>query len=245
MHKAVEHMNRDHHDYVVALCKKYGGFDAPTNVRGVGIDEDGFDIECDQGRVRVPFSTKAGEGKYEEAMMAVCRDLHVERDFSALESKMIEFIDSCKSVLIASELGGALVPSYAPCVRDGEAIYVLISSVAAHFDAISQNPNKVSIMFLQDESACATIFARLRVSFVARADFAPERREWFFERFGARVPEDGAIAYIRNLQDFKVVRFTLGKGRYVRGFGAAYDTQALTILNQVGGKNPHKFQKAQ
>ena len=77
--RAINHMNSDHHDILVNLCKHFGGFESPQNVELVAIDEGGMDIKCDEGLVRVAFLSPAnqnGEG-YRHAIMEVLKSLNL------------------------------------------------------------------------------------------------------------------------------------------------------------------------
>ena len=49
------------------------------------------------------------------------------------------------------------------------------------------------------------------------------------------------MKFIKEMSDFEVVRFTLKGGRFVRGFGAAYDMIGLKILSQANSANPHNI----
>ena len=157
-------------------------------------------------------------------------------------SEMVEFIDSFKSVIISSDGGEFCTASYAPFVRVKDEIFVLLSEVAEHFKSIKNAPNKVQILFLQDENEAKTIFARRRVSFNANVEFIENKSE-FITKFEAKFSDEKALSLIKMMSDFHIVKFTLKKGRLVNGFGAAFDTDGLKVIARVGGKMPHKTEK--
>jgi len=237
---AVEHMNSDHLDIIEALCKHFGTFDTCTNVKLQAMDPDGMDIVCDEGKVRVPFLSKGEEGKYRFAIMEVMQSIGYKHDMSGISKKMLDFIDEFKTVGISSFNGEHCVASYAPVIRDGEDFYVLISEVPAHFKSILGNPEKVQIIFLEDEKTAKTIFARRRVSFNVKAILCDEKRDEVIAKMHEKFPDEAPLSTVEMMADFHAVKFEIGKGRLVFGFGAAYDTDKLNVITRVGGKMPHK-----
>lgn len=163
-------------------------------------------------------------------------------DLNEISKDMISFIDSFKSVIISSDFGEYCTASYAPFVRHEEKIYILISQIAKHYNAIKNAPNKVQIMFLQDENDAQTIFARRRVSFVVKADFIDKKDE-ILEKFKNKFKHEAPLEMILKMSDFHFVCLDLKKGRLVNGFGAAYDTDGLSVIKRVGENMPHKFEK--
>ena len=100
----------------------------------------------------------------------------------------------------------------------------------------------MQILFLQNENEAKTIFARRRVSFNASAEFTPNNDE-ILAQFEEKFKNESAFEMIKKMSDFHIVKFALGKGRLVNGFGAAFDTDALKVIARVGGKMPHKMEK--
>ncbi|MEE3744217.1 DUF2470 domain-containing protein [Campylobacter porcelli] len=243
---AIKHMNEEHGDIVEAMAIKFGSLQNAKNAKIVDIDEDGLDIDVDGNLIRVPFAKKAnqnGEG-YKDAIMEICKDLKPSGDkLVKISAQLIEFIDSNNSVIISSLKNGMPFSSYAPAMRKDDEILALISSVAPHYKNLISNPDKVSILFLQDESKVNTIFARIRASWEAKANFDKnsQLREFFFDEITKKFPQDQAANFIREMSDFEVIRFSLTNGRFVRGFGAAYDMVGFKILSQADGVNPHNM----
>ena len=169
-------------------------------------------------------------------------DLNLDEKLEKTSANMVEFIDSFKCVIISSDFGEHCTASYPPFVRDGEKIYVLLSEIAEHYASIKNAPKKVQILFLQNENEAKTIFARRRVSFNASAEFTPKNDE-ILAKFEEKFKNESAFEMIKKMSDFHIVKFALGKGRLVNGFGAAYDTDALKVITRVGGKMPHKMEK--
>ncbi len=126
--------------------------------------------------------------------------------------------------------------SYTPFVMDEEKrIYIYVSGLATHTKNIYANP-KVSVLFIEDESQTKQIFARRRLSFDCDSNvLTRDTPQWleivdkFQEKFGE------IIEMLRGLPDFRIFQLTPTKGRFVVGFGAAYQISGdnLNQLTQI------------
>lgn len=233
-------MNEDHKQILVDLCKHFGGYQEANDVRLENMDSEGMTIVCDKGSVRVPFLAPVKGDSYKDAIMDLLGSLNLKSDFSKISEKMVKFIDDCKCVFIASDADTNCVVSYLPFVRIGDEIYGLISEVPAHYKSIFAHPQKVQIMFIEDESTATTIFARARVGFNAKASLCDERRDEIVAKLKARFPNESPLNMLEKMSDFHAIKFEINSGRLVFGFGAAYDTDKLVVLNRAGDGFPHK-----
>lgn len=113
--------------------------------------------------------------------------------------------------------------SYAPFVMDEvNNFYIFVSGLSTHTRNLYVN--QACIMFIDDESKTEQIFARRRLSFDCSPSLIErETKEWnqisdrFEERFGEM------IQLFRSLPDFRIFKLTPTQGRFVIGFGAAYE----------------------
>ncbi|MCC6208266.1 MAG: pyridoxamine 5'-phosphate oxidase family protein [Gammaproteobacteria bacterium] len=130
-----------------------------------------------------------------------------------------------RSVMLATvDADGTPEASYAPYVTGANGcFYIFVSGLARHTRNLARS-GKAAALFLQEEGAAANPFVRVRLSYsCAAVAVAPDTREWaeameHFEReFGNIVP------VLRSLPDFRLFRLAPDPGRYVRGFGRAYD----------------------
>jgi hypothetical protein len=120
--------------------------------------------------------------------------------------------------------------SYAPYIADDAGhFFICVSGLARHTRNLAQT-GKADLLFIQDEDAAANPFARVRLSYACRAEpVARDGAEWVdlmdrFEReFGPIVP------VLRALPDFRLFRLIPLSGRYVRGFGQAYDLEGASL----------------
>lgn len=118
--------------------------------------------------------------------------------------------------------------SYAPLVWVDGSVYLFLSELAHHTRNLRHHP-AIGLMLLGPADNAANAFARPRitlqgdVSAIARDDplFEPVLRE-FRQCFGK------VMEIIEPLPDFQLFRVNLRQGRFVRGFGQAYE---------LGGRN--------
>ncbi len=114
--------------------------------------------------------------------------------------------------------------SYAPCVMDeSKNIYIFVSGLSAHTQNLTTT-GKASALFIEDESKTPQMFARKRLSYDCTAALiARDDQRWdaiaqkFETRFGS------IVELMRGLPDFRIFQLKPRSGRFVLGFGKAYD----------------------
>jgi len=144
-----------------------------------------------------------------------------------LNDAIKHFRDQFSTVLIAST-DGADSPdaSYAPYIIDSEnRIHIFVSRLAQHTGNLLQT-GTASLLFIQDETQSANLFARQRLSYQCQVDEIPPNSvqyapllDQMTERFGP------ILKTLRQLPDFHLLRLTPISGHYVEGFGKAYSWQ--------------------
>lgn len=128
--------------------------------------------------------------------------------------------------------------SYAPFVSDEDKnIYIYVSGLATHTQNIHNHPF-VSILFIEDEVKTKQIFARRRLIFNCTAKLVErESEKWqkIVDKFQIRFGE--LISTLRSLPDFRIFQLTPKNGRFVIGFGAAYNISSDNINQLVLSKD--------
>jgi putative heme iron utilization protein len=154
------------------------------------------------------------------------------------------FIDPFRSLVLATVgAGGKPHASYAPFVVDERRhLYCLVSGMAEHTGNL-QAAGRACAMFIEDESGAQQIFARRRLTYDCRADFVPagdplraDIARRFTERFG------GIAKQLLSMPDFRPVRLVPESGRFVIGFGAAFEVEGADLSRLVhrdGGGGGH------
>lgn len=245
----LSHMNDHHQPEMIALCQKYGDPATLKNgvgtARLVGVDFVGLDlIYNDNVSLRVEFPQKASESTLKDAIIALCM-MAKSPEMNAIESEIAAFRKEFGSILIASvDKDGQAICSYAPLMQLDNKAYIYISEVAEHYSSISANPSKIEVMFLEDECKAKSVILRKRLKYRANARFISRESSEFENALNSleqSMGGAGGIRTIRQMTDFHLVELELGLGRFVKGFGAAYDILPNGEIKHVGGSsgNPH------
>lgn len=142
-----------------------------------------------------------------------------------IQQQAREFRDLFFTVLMAtSNAKGENDCSYTPYLLDEQGhLYIYISQLAHHTRNVRENAN-VGLMFVQDESATRNMYARKRLTLQADAypvDDSDERRENLLNLLQER--QGKMVGMLRQLPDFQLFELIPREGRFVRGFGDAWE----------------------
>lgn len=231
------HMNAHHTREMIALVRHYGGFQA-SDVQLTQVSANGLTILADNTEVFVPFPSPTDEKDYKNAIIALCAGLDKGTQDDEIAKEIEEFKNGFNSILLAS-LSPENLPhlSYSPLLRYEGEYYLYISEVAQHCANLRANPKRVQAMFIQDESQSQMLLARKRLTYDVCVEFLP--RDSFFDKvydsFESRVGKGGGVSAVRGMQDFHLLRLSFRQGRFVKGFGQAYDIDEGGKISHVGG----------
>jgi heme oxygenase (biliverdin-IX-beta and delta-forming) len=113
--------------------------------------------------------------------------------------------------------------SYAPCVWFEGDCFVFLSELASHTQNLKFEPS-ISLLLIEAETAAGNAFARKRISLFGRAQIVARADDIyktvindFYHRFGE------VMKLIEPLPDFHLFRIRVQRGRFIRGFGQAYE----------------------
>jgi len=143
-------------------------------------------------------------------------------DKEKIKLQYLTFADSLKTLMLSTidEEGNPFI-SYAPFVRKNGKLYVYLSRIAAHYKHL-EDRGAVDVMMIEDESKSVNMFARQRARFICTAvNIGNEGHEELFELLNETFGK-GMVGMLRGL-DFSLFELTAREGRYVAGFGQAYD----------------------
>jgi hypothetical protein len=114
--------------------------------------------------------------------------------------------------------------SHAPFVADDMGrLYVFVSALAAHTGNMLATPSAGALV-LDPDSGGRQPFARRRLVYQCRVEEIDRDTDEFARRiddFKARF--GNVVDTLRALPDFRLLRLTPQSGRYIRGFGQAYE----------------------
>ncbi len=124
--------------------------------------------------------------------------------------------------------------SYAPYVMDSAyRLYIFTSGLSAHTQNLLST-QKAGALIIEDEAASQQIFGRQRITYDCRAEVIErnsppweDQADAFEQRFG------DMIQMLRPLGDFQIFRLTPYGGRFIMGFGAAYEINSADLSQLV------------
>ena len=247
----ISHMNEHHKENLIDLCKSLNK--NPVNVELKSVDFEGLDILCDGEELRINFDEKADESTIKYAIIKLCKDAKKDSgtDFkmdSKIKEEIENFKKSFKSVSLATlSEDKEVLCSYAPFINTEEGNFIYISEVSEHFDSIKANPKNIEVMFLEDECKASSVILRKRLRYKSEASFI-QRGEFFdkiYDEFERQTKFASEIKTIRTMLDFHLIKLDFKKGRFVKGFGQAYDIENGEVKHVKSSSkgHPHKHQK--
>lgn len=150
------------------------------------------------------------------------------------------FREDCQSLQLATLNGDHPHASYAPFAYAEGDYFILISDIAQHGQNL-KTAKSVSFMMLEDESSAKSIFARRRLSYESVASCIDKKSELGVAALSALEARFGEmITQLSQLNDFNLYQLKSLKGRYVKGFGKAFElsgNELLDITHLQGGHN--------
>ncbi|MFA5560344.1 MAG: pyridoxamine 5'-phosphate oxidase family protein [Acholeplasmataceae bacterium] len=150
-----------------------------------------------------------------------------------MQTKLDAFTEAFKSVVLSTvSKEGTPYASYTPFIKHESAYYLLMASQATHYQNVISN-QKVSLLFIEDESKAKSIFFRERLIYTATAEeveISPPLREKLSKELGQMI--DQLIQ-----MHFVLVKTTIIQGQFIIGPGAAYlvDEQQKIATQMTGG----------
>ena len=146
---------------------------------------------------------------------------------NSLEDARQEFLSlrnqSNSAQLATLDDSGHPEASYAPLVWHEGVCYLYLSQLASHTRNLQRNP-ALGLLLVEAEAGVRNPFARRRISLQGQvlaidrdSDLFRQVLAVFRQRFGE------VMATIEPLPDFHLYRVELRSGRFIRGFGQAFD----------------------
>lgn len=140
-----------------------------------------------------------------------------------------------KSLMLSTvNLDGTPHASYAPFVMDDAyQIYLLTSGLSAHTQNLLRT-GQASVLIIEGESQTQQVFARQRLTYDCQVTPIPRQSErWEAQMAQMETRFGNIIVMLRQLEDFQLFGLSPRSGRFVMGFGAAYQV------------NPHDLSQLQ
>lgn len=138
--------------------------------------------------------------------------------------------------LMLSTVGanGAPHASYAPYVMDeAYRLYIFTSGLSTHTQNLLATP-RAGVLIIEDEAKSQQIFARQRITYDCRAELLERKTPIWEERANTFEQQFGdIIQMLRQLADFQIFQLVPQAGRFIMGFGAAYEVDPEDLSQLV------------
>lgn len=166
---------------------------------------------------------------------------------SKVEQACQQFLSSRQSLVLSTQAhSGELESSVVPFVllESGE-FAIFVSELAQHTQNLlqlieqpdSSSPGLIAGLLLADEQDSEQLFARERLSLqlqVSRVEIQQSEHAQILERLQMQFGE--VVPVLAGLPDFHCFKLKVVSGRYVQGFGAAYEFSDCPCHNLQGIK---------
>lgn len=151
------------------------------------------------------------------------------KDLEAVKEQLLKFKTTRKSVILGTiDKEGEPLASYSPYVEKDGKIYLYLSDLSEHKQNIIEN-KKVSVFYIEDESSAKMIAVRERLTYkghgkVVEDEFLQNEVQGLFVKEQGKTYES-----LPKMHGFSLIELELGLGRYVFGFGNAYEIDGCDI----------------
>ena len=159
--------------------------------------------------------------------------------FSDVQSAYVDFPTQMQSLMLSTVTPeGQPQASYTPFVMGRDrTFYIFVSGLSSHTQNL-QSTLQAGILLIEDEAQASQIFARRRLMYDCTVILI-ERHEpqWatladqFKRRFG------NLVDMLRQLPDFQIFQLAPQGGRFVVGFGAAYEVNPENLEQLMPTEN--------
>ena len=141
---------------------------------------------------------------------------------------LIEILDELKnliagqnSIILASlNKDNTPLSSYAPFIWHEKSFYIFISSLSSHTENLQNNV--ISAMLIEDEGNSNQIYARTRAVFQCNAEKILDDEQKLKILDVMKDQHGEIIDTLRSLSDFYLFQLSPKSGRFIKGFGQAY-----------------------
>ena len=152
-----------------------------------------------------------------------------------ISSHIKQLLSDTQSLFLSTlDLQGQPFASYAPYAINFKknALYILLSDLSLHSQHLLKHP-KAAILISQDESNTQQIYARKRLQYQVNSKPVDNTAEQTAAITLLQNRHGDIIDQLQQLPDFHLFKLTPIKGRYIEGFGKAYDIIPKQLCNTV------------
>ena len=164
-----------------------------------------------------------------------------------IEEQIVRLLTEVKSVTLATvHHDGSPLASYTPFSENDEknGLWILVSDLAGHAQNLDRS-KECSVLVIRDEQDSAQVYVRERLQYEMDAAECPRDDSRWNEGVAAlRDRHGGLVDTLTTLGDFRLFQLRPQTGRYVVGFGQAYELKSgsLSVIDHhlQGPTGPQK-----
>ncbi len=140
-------------------------------------------------------------------------------------------LSATKSLMLSVSSLNAPIASYSPFALVDGAFYILVSELAEHTHALRAVHN-ASVLIIEDESLSGNIYARRRLQYdVSVLPISRQDCVWELAARALQNRHGEIVDQLLQLNDFYMFELRPVTGRYVKGFGQAFELAPGTLVN--------------
>jgi hypothetical protein len=152
------------------------------------------------------------------------------------QTQIEALLDDLKSLMLATvQRDQTPLASYTPFARsdDGASIWILVSDLAGHAKNLART-GVCSVLIIRDESESVQVYIRERLQYEMTATEIQRNTSAWNLGINALTSRQGALVEtLTTLSDFRLFSLQPDSGRYIVGFGQAYELEKQTLA-QIG-----------
>jgi len=149
-----------------------------------------------------------------------------------IEEQIVRLLTEVKSVTLATvHHDGSPLASYTPFSENDEknGLWILVSDLAGHAQNLDRS-KECSVLVIRDEQDSAQVYVRERLQYEMDAAECPRDDSRWNEGVAAlRDRHGGLVDTLTTLGDFRLFQLRPQTGRYVVGFGQAYELKSGSL----------------
>ena len=162
-------------------------------------------------------------------------------ELHSLREEYLALRQRCEGATLATLDGnGFPCASYAPLAWLDSRAYLFLSDLAEHTQNLKRDPS-ISLLLLDEVDRGGNAFVRRRIALQGEARLVGRDDSGFgaaLDEFRRRFGD--VVDLLESLPDFHLFALRFDRGRYIRGFGQAYDLsgEGLQQLAHIDPRNP-------
>ena len=157
----------------------------------------------------------------------------MDSDKQQIEIDIAQLLDDLKSLMLATvHKDKTPLASYTPfAIADNDSgLWILVSDLAGHAQNLSRS-GSCSSLLIRDEQDSTQVYVRERLQYEMKSvEYPRDHPDWESGIKALRDRQGALVETLTSLADFRLFLLVPQSGRYVVGFGKAYELKATSLF---------------